>query len=103
MINKIEGIQDNFERTVIVDGSIIKPSKSQEVFNHSSDGLNWGYGGSGPAQLALAILLEFTGVDTALKLYQYFKWEVVSKLPYAESFEYKLDIKKWIKSKKIVV
>jgi hypothetical protein len=29
-----------------------------DLFNHSPDGFNWGYGGSGPAQLALAILAD---------------------------------------------
>lgn len=49
--------------------------------NHSPTGFGWGYGGSGPAQLALAILVEVTG-DTALslRLYQQFKWDVISKL-----------------------
>lgn len=50
-------------------------------WSHSPDGFNWGYGGSGPAQLALSILVEVTG-DTALslRLYQQFKWDVISKL-----------------------
>ena len=29
-----------------------------DPFNHSSTGLEWGYGGSGPAHLALAILAD---------------------------------------------
>ncbi len=46
------------------------------------DGFEYGYGGSGPAQLALAIMLDFTGDrDMAVKLYQDFKWEFISKLP----------------------
>lgn len=32
-----------------------------DLFNHSPDGFEWGYGGSGPAQLALAILADFLG------------------------------------------
>jgi len=42
--------------------------------NHSPTGFEWGYGGSGPAQLALAILAEHLGDDhAALRLYQDFK------------------------------
>ncbi|MCK4554525.1 hypothetical protein KAU19_06245, partial [Candidatus Parcubacteria bacterium] len=45
-------------RTVWLDGYQLSPKKSQLVINHSPDGFAWGYGGSGPAQLALAILIE---------------------------------------------
>ena len=49
--------------------------------DHSPTGFEWGYGGSGPAQLALAILADFLGDDRlALELYQAFKWEVIGKL-----------------------
>jgi hypothetical protein len=32
-----------------------------DLFNHSPTGFNWGYSGSGPAQLALAILADHFG------------------------------------------
>ena len=39
-------------------------------------------GGSGPAQLALAILADHLGDDEqALNLYQRFKWAVIAELP----------------------
>ena len=41
----------------------LHPRKSLAVYNHSPDGFAWGYGGSGPAQLALAILLRATNPD----------------------------------------
>jgi hypothetical protein len=45
-----------------------------------------GYGGSGPAQLALALLLDYTGDEAfALDHYQEFKTEVVSQLDCAGS------------------
>src|SRR4030042_700571 len=62
------------------DGQPLNPSKSQKVWNHSPNGFNWGYGGSGPAQLALALLLEETDHDTAVRYYQTFKWEVIALL-----------------------
>lgn len=39
-------------------GEILEPGPSQKLWNHSPDGFNFGYAGSGPAQLALAILLH---------------------------------------------
>src|SRR5262252_67895 len=46
-----------------------------DVMNHSPDGFSWGYQGSGPAQAALAILLDFTDGDVARvqPIYQFFK------------------------------
>lgn len=65
---------------------------------HSPDGFEWGYGGSGPADLALNILNAFVppGTDdyapvkmpvagrasrTAVDLHQAFKWEFLATLP----------------------
>lgn len=52
-----------------------------DVRNHSPTGFNWGYGGSGPAQLALAILCDLLGDETeAQDCYQRFKFEVIGKI-----------------------
>jgi hypothetical protein len=34
-----------------------------DLRNHSPSGFEWGYGGSGPAQLALALLADCLGDD----------------------------------------
>ena len=70
---------------VEVDG---KPLPARlDLMNHSPTGFEWGYGGSGPAQLALAILADYLGDDQkALDLYQDFKQAAVANLPH----------KKWI-------
>lgn len=47
----------------------------------SPTGFEWGYRGSGPAQLALAILADLTDKETALRFYQAFKEEVIAGLP----------------------
>lgn len=53
-----------------------------ELRNHSPTGFDWGYCGSGPAQLALAILAHHCDSDEeALELYQRFKWAVIAALP----------------------
>ena len=55
------------------------PEYNWEI-NHS-EGFEWGYGGSGPAQLAYAILRDYTGdIKVSELLYQLFKWEVISKI-----------------------
>ena len=65
---------------VTVNGVSLDPR--WDLYNHSPDGFGWGYGGSGPAQLALAILADHLCDDNeALALYQSFKWSVVVKLP----------------------
>lgn len=64
-------------RQVFVNNAILDPRPSQSLHNHSPDGFSWGYAGSGPAQLALALLLHFAGQKFALKHYQKFKFEVL--------------------------
>ena len=96
MKNKMKGFIDSGE--VYVDGKFINPKYSLDVINHSPTGFSWGYGGSGPAQLALAILLEFADRETAVNLYQTFKWEVIANIP-QEDFEAELDVRAWISGK----
>lgn len=67
--------------TVLKNGKPLSPTRSQMICNHSPDGFSWGYGGSGPAQLALAILLEELPQELATRYYQAFKWRVIASLP----------------------
>jgi len=97
----IVGSQDT--REVFISGRRLDPRRSQKLWNHSPDGFNWGYFGSGPAQTALAILLEM-GVDdqTAVKWHQTFKADIIAGL---ES-DFKLPISTvtaWINNRKEVV
>lgn len=62
-------------------GNLITPEKSLKYRNHSPTGFQWSYGGSGPAQLALALCIEIMGVDKALSVYQDFKWKYIATLP----------------------
>lgn len=58
-----------------------------DLRNHSPDGFQWGYGGSGPAQLALALVADATGDDAlAQRTYQRFKFNTVAAIN-ADSFE----------------
>ena len=52
-----------------------------DLFNHSPTGFAWGHGGSGPAQLALAILADVFGDDElAIAYHQDFKFRVIGRL-----------------------
>ena len=59
----------------------LRLAPSLKVRNHSPAGFTWGHGGSGPAQTALALLLDWTG-DRAIanQLHQDFKFLVVGRL-----------------------
>ncbi len=53
-----------------------------DLRTHSPAGFEWGYGGSGPAQLALALAADVLGDDeAALGVYQRLKFRVVGRLP----------------------
>jgi hypothetical protein len=53
-----------------------------DLRRHSPTGFEWGYGGSGPAQLALALAADVLRDDkVALDLYQRLKFRVVGRLP----------------------
>ena len=68
---------------VTVNGQPLNPRL--DLWNHSPTGYECGYGGSGPAQLALALLADCLHDDQiAVQLHQSFKWSVVVCLPRAD-------------------
>lgn len=79
METRIEG--DSESREVFINGEWLDPAQSLKIYNHSPVGFNWSYGGSGPAQLALAILLKFLPIEQAVKYHQQFKWKYIATLP----------------------
>ena len=96
----IRGIEERDKQggfKVYIKGKLLSPKRSQNVRNHSPDGFSWGYLGSGPSQLALAILLEFLPKEKAKKYYQNFKQDIIVNLP-KDNFEMPVDlVNKWIK------
>ncbi len=80
--HKLSGKADT--REVYLNGKRLDPANSQKHHNHSPDGFNWGYGGSGPAQLALAIMLKIKGSPDG---YQEFKFKTIAAIPQGKDFE----------------
>jgi hypothetical protein len=78
-------------KTVLVNG---KPLEHR--VKHSPSGMNWGYGGSGAADLALSILWDLYGEEYAQANYQRFKWDIISKLPQDQSWKItEEEIERW--------
>jgi hypothetical protein len=86
----IEG--DFTRKTVFVDDGLLNLKRSLKVRNHSPTGFNWGYGGSGPAQFALALLLKYLPEEEATRYYQKFKFEWVASLPQTD-FEQTINLR----------
>jgi hypothetical protein len=67
---------------VIEDGDSRALPLRLDIERRSPTGFEVGYGGSGPAQLAIAILADATGSAQIARLYhQRFKWKVTAQLP----------------------
>lgn len=53
-----------------------------DIRSHSPTGFEWGYTGSGPAQLSLALAADVLGDDErAQDIYQDLKFKLISRLP----------------------
>ncbi|MBA7493396.1 hypothetical protein ES702_03954 [subsurface metagenome] len=70
----------------------------QKIRYHSLD-FEWGYGGSGPADLALNILYCFLDFNRAWKLHQMFKWAFIDIMPWEGGTIENEKIEAWIKEK----
>jgi len=67
------------EVEVTADGEPL--AKRYDLLSASPTGFEFGYGGSGPCQLAIAILAHAYDDEFAKSRYQRFKREVVAELP----------------------
>jgi len=77
-VKTYEGKREGYVAMVIANGLPLKPRL--DLWNHSPTGFEWGYCGSGPAQLALALLADHLGDDReAVVLHQDFKQAVVAR------------------------
>ncbi len=73
--------EDGCAVTVSAGGDTRPLAPRFDLRRHSPTGFEWGYGGSGPAQLALALAADVLADDeAALGVYQRFKFRVVGRL-----------------------
>lgn len=82
MNKQYQGTRDTDHRTTVevvrTDGHTVLAYPLPHVVRHSPDGFEWGYGGSGPSDLALAILADVLGCEPEPKVYQRFKFDFVA-------------------------
>lgn len=82
---------------VVLDGG--REYSLPHIRRHSPTGYEWGYGGSGPADLALSILTDLIGFARAVEHYMDFKSDVVSKIPTSGAVLSESQILDWLRSK----
>ncbi len=56
-------------------------ARSLAFLNKSPTGFSWGYGGSGPAQLAFAIFLKYLPAREVMAMHQALNWKFKATLP----------------------
>lgn len=97
---RYRGMRREGRAIVLSDGRPVDLQVSLQVVNHSPDGFAWGYTGSGPAQLALALLLDAgLPADVADGLHQRLKTDLVSQWTPWHPWELEgHDLQYWIES-----
>lgn len=92
---------DGSVKVVRIRNGVQEPLR--HLVHHSPDGFNWGYGGSGPADLARSIIGDVTGDENPHPaIYQPFKWEFVSS--WGNRWEISLDeIRAWLEKRKAAI
>ncbi len=89
------------QSVMVIDGD--KKYSLPHIVRHSPDGFQWGYGGSGPSELARCILLDLLGsfprsiID---HIYQDFKSYFI-EIAADDLMIKEEDIRAWLKTKKI--
>lgn len=112
-------IEENRDEQVYVeqDSGRKELNPAYHLRNHSPDGFAWGYAGSGPAQLAIAILVDHLSHDKrqvrdawpfkgktvgdvdAERFYQRYKAAVIQHLPQDEGFTITSDeVETWLRA-----
>jgi hypothetical protein len=94
---------DSLQNVRVYDnGSFYPLTLRLDLQNHSPTGFAWGYGGSGPHQLALALLSDATGDDRlAINYYRHYVVDVISTLDMDQPFEVsQVSILAWLKAKR---
>lgn len=88
----------------VADDGISKTTPLKHFCRHSPDGFEWGYGGSGPSDTALSIMVNYfnhRGMENAVGradlCYQDFKWEFIANAPEDGFVISEKQIEDWLK------
>ncbi len=94
------GIRDaDGARALVKDTATGAAAPLRHVVRHSPTGMEWGYGGSGPSDLALSILADALGsVEAANPLYGVFKWRFVASFDRKEWELPQPRVLKWVET-----
>lgn len=71
----------------------------QRFVCHSPTGFEWGYGGSGPSDLALNILGLFVPPPEAWRLHHDYKFAVIGAVPYSGGTITAESVREWLKDR----
>lgn len=83
----VEGLNVQDIDRIVTNGQGQPIDLCLNIVNHSPTGFCWGYAGSGPAQLAFAILYDYLkDRQRAMGLYHDFKMAVIARLKMDEDF-----------------
>ena len=101
MVEKAIAYEGHYAHRVTRNGRPLDPRPSLRIMRHSPTGFSWGYHGSGPAQLALALLYDVThDVRLAVRYHQRFKGEFVAGWPINGSWSLAAQtIRDWVKER----
>lgn len=76
--------------------AVVTETELPHVVCHSPTGFEWGYGGSGPADLALSILHYWYGPKIADKYHQRFKEVFISHVDHSGGVILKSTVNEWL-------
>jgi hypothetical protein len=98
-VKAIKGFKDDIVCFIDKEGRHVNIPR--RIVRHSPTGFAWGYGGSGPSDLALNILSVFTGQEAAESLYQDFKRDFIAPMPFQGGTIPREKILNWVKEKQV--
>ena len=84
---------------VVQDGKVLRTYALRHVVRHSPDEFQWGYAGSGPADLARSILIDLVGKDEADGHYQDFKAAFIAPVKGDLSID-ESSVRTWLEERK---
>jgi hypothetical protein len=93
-----QGFRKGYGVLVYVDNQELDITRSLTI-RHHADSFEWGYRGSGPTQLALALMLDLFDEKTALDWYLFFRNDIINELQHDNWVLLDTQIKDWLDNK----